>query len=587
MRGRKVVLLLILVMTAVSLGVAGIAMHMLYDVAFAEQRAHLVETAQSQARLIEAIARHEVSHSGGAHPESPQDATLSRIVDAHKRYQGFGQTGEFTLARREGDQIVFLLSHRHYDLGNPKPIPFSSQWGESMRRALSGLSGTVIGLDYRGVEVLAAYEPVAEFDWGIVAKIDLAEVRAPFVRAGIITGCAGLAMVLVGAVLFFRIGTPVVQRLEESEKRFRSMAETTSDWIWEVNQDGVYTYASPKVRDLLGYEPEEVVGKTPFDFMPADEAKRVAQLFKERMEARKPFLATENTNLHRDGHPVVLETSGVPILDRDGKLLSYRGIDRDITDRKQAEEVARTAQQQLLEQQRSEKQRVEAELDKARDQLVAQTRLATIGQISASIAHDLRNPLGTVCNAIYYLKRRLTGGEPQIGEYLDIIDQEITAANGIIANLMSMIRSGEPAKQTVDLGRIVHEVLNRAGLPEGVRCRTSLDPDPFTVRADAGQLRQVITNLVRNAVQALDRRGEILVTAARSLDHDTIVLQDDGPGIPPNLRERVFEPLFTTRTKGTGLGLTICRQIIERHGGIIEVVDHTGRGASFRIRLPR
>jgi len=574
-------------MTAVSLGVAGIAMHMLYDVAFAEQRAHLVETAQSQARLIEAIARHEVSHSRDAHPEGPQAATLSQIVDAHKRYQGFGQTGEFSLARREGDQIVFLLSHRHYDLNNSRPIPFGSERGEPMRRALSGLSGTVIGLDYRGVEVLAAYEPVAEFDWGIVAKIDLAEVRAPFVRAGIITGCAGLAMVLVGAVLFFRIGTPVVQRLEESEKRFRSMAETTSDWIWEVNQDGVYTYASPKVRDLLGYEPEDVVGKTPFDFMPADEAKRVAQLFKERMGARKPFLATENTNLHRDGHPVVLETSGVPILDCDGKLLSYRGIDRDITDRKQAEEVARTAQQQLLEQQRSEKQRVEAELDKARDQLVAQTRLATIGQISASIAHDLRNPLGTMRNAVYYLRRRLTGGKPQIGEYLDIIDQETTTADSIIANLMSMIRSGEPAKQTVDLGRIVHEVLDRAGLPEGVRCRTSLDPDPFTVRADAGQLRQVITNLVRNAVQALDRRGEILVTATRSLDHDTIVLQDDGPGIPPNLRERVFEPLFTTRSKGTGLGLTICRQIIERHGGTIEVVDHTGRGASFRIRLPR
>jgi len=131
------------------------------------------------------------------------------------------------------------------------------------------------------------------------------------------------------------------EALRESEEKFRSLVEATSDWVWEVDRDGRYTYASPKVRDLLGYEPEEVIGKTPFDFMPPDEAQRTAGLFGDRVELREPFSGLENINLHRDGREVVLESSGVPILDADGDLLGYRGIDRDITKRKRAEEDLR------------------------------------------------------------------------------------------------------------------------------------------------------------------------------------------------------------------------------------------------------
>jgi len=126
--------------------------------------------------------------------------------------------------------------------------------------------------------------------------------------------------------------------LRESEQRFRSLVETSSDWVWEVDANGIYAYASPKVKDLLGYEPEEIIGKTPFDLMPSDEAKRVAELFKDIVESRRPFDRLENTNLHKDGRLVVLETSGVPILGEGKNLLGYRGIDRDITERKKAEE---------------------------------------------------------------------------------------------------------------------------------------------------------------------------------------------------------------------------------------------------------
>jgi len=136
----------------------------------------------------------------------------------------------------------------------------------------------------------------------------------------------------------------VEEALRESEHRFRSLVETSSDWVWEIDRNGIYTYTSPKVKDLLGYEPEEIIGKTPFDLMPPDEAKRAAELFNDIVESRKPFDGLENTNLHKDGQLVVLETSGVPIFGEGENLLGYRGIDRDITERKQTEGALRQSE---------------------------------------------------------------------------------------------------------------------------------------------------------------------------------------------------------------------------------------------------
>ncbi len=135
--------------------------------------------------------------------------------------------------------------------------------------------------------------------------------------------------------------------LRASELKFRTFVETTRDWVWEVDEHAVYTYASPRIREILGYEPEEVVGKTPFDLMPPEEARRVADLFGPIAAARRPFTLLENTNRHKDGRLVVLETSGTPIFDGTGMFRGYHGIDRDITDRKQAEEALRASELRL------------------------------------------------------------------------------------------------------------------------------------------------------------------------------------------------------------------------------------------------
>ena len=137
------------------------------------------------------------------------------------------------------------------------------------------------------------------------------------------------------------------EKLIEELEQFRSLVESTSDFIWEVDQNGTYTYISPKIKDLLGYEPEEVIGKTPFDLMPPGEAERIFATFMAIVEAKQPIERLENVNIHKNGQHVVLETSGIPILGNDGELQGYRGIDRDITERKKTEKQIREAREFL------------------------------------------------------------------------------------------------------------------------------------------------------------------------------------------------------------------------------------------------
>ncbi len=133
--------------------------------------------------------------------------------------------------------------------------------------------------------------------------------------------------------------------LRESEERFRSLVETSSDWIWEVNRHTAFTYSSPRVRDILGYAPEEVMGKTPLDLVLPSEAPSVAAAFEAAARSRQPIVQVEHTSLHKDGRRLVIETTGVPITDENGHLLGFRGVDRDITERKQAEAALRESEE--------------------------------------------------------------------------------------------------------------------------------------------------------------------------------------------------------------------------------------------------
>ncbi len=263
-----------------------------------------------------------------------------------------------------------------------------------------------------------------------------------------------------------------------------------------------------------------------------------------------------------------------------------RVFQRYVTDRQRAERQTHEMQIKLLQSEQQEKQRVETQLEKVRDQLVRQTRLATIGQVSASIAHELRGPLGAIRNAVFLMKRKAPPERTEWIGKLDLVDREIVAADRIITELTAMSRGKKPDKKTVPLGPIISAARSRVAGRESVAWHISCEPDPFVVHGDADQLQQVLRNLFSNAIRAMSAGGRITVEATRSDEYDQILVCDDGPGIPAEQRDQVFEPLFTGRSNGTGLGLTICRQIIERHGGTIDLVD-SPQGAAFLIQLPR
>ena len=215
---------LILIMTGVGLVMTLVSIFILYQTAYEEERSRLVEVAQSQARLMEAVARFDMKYSHN-YPEGTEAATLSQFIEAHKKFEGFGKTGEFLLARKKDNQIVFLLSHKHTDLMIPRSLPVDSHFGVPLQRALNGESGTMVGPDYRNVEVLAAYEPIKILNLGLVAKIDLEEIRAPFYRAGLISLAIGFAVISVGTILFWRVSDPLIREVTTSREQLRSLAQ--------------------------------------------------------------------------------------------------------------------------------------------------------------------------------------------------------------------------------------------------------------------------------------------------------------------------------------------------------------------------
>jgi signal transduction histidine kinase len=275
----------------------------------------------------------------------------------------------------------------------------------------------------------------------------------------------------------------------------------------------------------------------------------------------------------------------------------YGAVQSELTERVRAEEALQEYSERLEE---MVEQRTQ-ELQDAQEQLIRKERLAVLGQLAGGVAHELRNPLGVISNAIYFLQMVLSETDETTREYLGIISSEVRGAEKIISGILDFSRTQLPEREEITASDLVSQVLERRPPPEDVEVTTDIPSDLPPVFVDPRQIGQVLGNLVTNAYQAMPDGGQLIIAATvSSASPPTPTLQspfsnlhspisisitDTGCGIPEENLEKVFEPLFTTKAKGIGLGLAVSKNLVEANGGSIEVESEVRKGSTFTVKL--
>ncbi|MFZ5573124.1 MAG: two-component system sensor histidine kinase NtrB [Thermodesulfobacteriota bacterium] len=356
--------------------------------------------------------------------------------------------------------------------------------------------------------------------------------------------------------------------------RFEEFTENISDWIWEVDCSGRYTYSNRKVQDVLGYLPEEMLGKTPFDFMTGEESARVKPVFLDMLASQAPFFRWIHICLHREGRMVELETSGVPYFDTTGKLLGYRGVDRDITHCSRAE----------LRRQKT-------------------GRMESLATLAGGIAHEFNNVLHILSGHIELIEDELADNE-KTRLFRQTSWQSIRRLSDLVRQLLAFARCGKYHARVLELNDLIRRVL--PGIKElfrnpAVRVSTALPDLSMRINADEAQISMAMSAILKNAMEATPVSGSIRIrTGIQEVDSVSaghypglqpgkyvwLTVEDDGGGMDEETRRRVFEPFFTTKFQGRGLGMAAVYGIIKNHDGYIYVDSAPGQGTSIRIFLP-
>lgn len=225
------------------------------------------------------------------------------------------------------------------------------------------------------------------------------------------------------------------------------------------------------------------------------------------------------------------------------------------------------------------------ELQEAQAKVLQSEKLASMGQVAASIGHELRNPLGVIKNSVYYLKMKIKE-DPKILKHLGIMDNEIQSSEKIIDDLLNFTRTRELATTLTDLHRIIEDTLSVSQVPPNIVVEKEFDARLLPFQFDAEQIRRVCINLTLNACQAMEGVGKLKVTTQKKGDWTEIAFADTGKGISPENSEKIFQPFFTTKAKGVGLGLAVTKKIVEQHNGELNVSSELGKGTTFTVSLP-
>jgi PAS domain S-box-containing protein len=397
-------------------------------------------------------------------------------------------------------------------------------------------------------------------------------------------GVIAVTVLTLAAALYERLKAE--EDIKYSEARFRSLVENSFEVVGMVNAQGKVLYASPPTKSILGHDNSDAMGLSMYAWMHPEDIPRIREIFKELLKTPGAIVHATCRLRRKDGIWRWMEGSGHNLL-HDPAIKSIVINYRDITERRMAEEILKRDKESLerLVDERSK------ELIKTQKELKQFSRLADIGTLAATVAHELRNPLGVIHLAAYNLKREKA--ELIDNRHLTNIEKKVWEGNQIIDNLLSYARIKIPNYENVHILNILDECLASAQgrfAEKGIVIEKHYGDSLDIIEADSNQIREIFLNILNNACQAFAAPGgRVELKAVRDGhmgDMVKVTVQDAGGGIAPEDLDKIFEPFFTRKSKGTGLGMTICNELVNLYHGKIEIASKLGEGTTVSVFLP-
>ena len=373
------------------------------------------------------------------------------------------------------------------------------------------------------------------------------------------------------------------QLLKEVEFK-NTLMQSTPMFFVAINSKGRTLFINKSMLEALNYTEDEVLDRDYITtFVPEDERVNLERVFDRLLVSHAPTF-NENHIVAKSGKKYFVEWHGAPIFDEKGNFDYFFGVGLDITKRIRVEDELRGLKENL----EVAVIKKAKELMEVKDKVTRFEKLAILGKLAGIVAHELRTPLGVIKNSVYFMKSKLEkiNVDEKITNQLDVIDAEVCVSDRIIEDILTFARIKEPQIEGVDVKELIKAAINKVVISEEIQIILKIQKDLPQVLVDKEHMVLVFLNIITNALQSMEAGGNLTLGAYENEDYIEIEIADTGVGIPKVNLNKIFDPLYTTKIRGTGLGLSVCQSIVNLHKGKIKVESEEDKGTIFRVSLP-